>query len=566
MPQLILSGSAEPSHVLDPPSLFTCRKRGDRVRRAVDVFGACCCALALAVSGCEAPSSRDTIVIGLGTEPETLLPVVEASAIEGEINGLLYLALNSARWGDGKLEYVSDALSLSEGWQFSPDSLVLTYDLRRDAVWTDGQPVDAEDVVFTFELVRNPDIGSAAIAAWDNLDSIVAVDDHRVSFYFARRYPGMLFDTGLRVIPKHIFEDTASTFESLVAHRSLTEGPESLVVNGPYRVAEWRRGERLVLEANPAASGSKPPLARVVFRMLTEESTRRLELENGNLDAINPISPERASEIAAQPDFRFESMQDRFYDYVAWNGFRFEPFQNPTVRRALSLAIDREAILAGLRIADHARLAGGPYPPIFTGLSDPAVKPDPFLPDSASNILAGLGWSDGDGDGVLERDGQPFRFTLLTNNGNQRREQAAEMIQAQLADIGVDVTISLVELNTLLGTMFETRDFEAVLMGWQVGLDPGYLVGQFWPPDHVLNVMGYASAALDTIIPLAQTASTAEEAAPHWRAAARRIAHDRPYAFLWFFDDLIVLNQRVGNTRIDTYGMFQNLHEWTIGE
>lgn len=536
------------------------------MRRVVDVWGACFCALALSVSGCEAPSARDTIVIGLGTEPETLLPIVEASAIEGEINGLLYLALNSPRWGDGVLKYVSDALSLSEGWQFSPDSLVLTYELRRDAVWTDGQPVDAEDVIFTFELVRNPDIGSAAIAAWEHLDSVVAVDEHRVAFYFARRYPGMLFDTGLRIIPKHVFEGATSGFESLVAHGSLSEAPERLVVDGPYRVGEWRRGERLVLEANPAVARGEPRIARVVFRMIGEESTRRLELENGNLDVINPISPERASEITAQPDFRFESMQDRFYDYVAWNGSRFEPFRDPAVRSALSHAIDREAILTGLGIAEHARPAGGPYPPIFTGLSDAAVKPDPYMPDSASSILAGLGWSDRDGDGVLERDGQPFRFTLLTQDGNQRREQAAELIQAQLADIGVDATISLVEFNTLLGTMFESRDFEAVLMGWQVGLDPGYLVGQFWPPDHPLNVMGYASATLDSIIPLAQRAATAQEAAPYWKAAARTIARDRPYAFLWFFDDLVVLNESVGNTRIDTYGMFQNLHEWTIGE
>jgi len=233
-------------------------------------------------------------------------------------------------------------------------------------------------------------------------------------------------------------------------------------------------------------------------------------------------------------------------------------------RDALHNVIDRMEILAGLGIDPYARPAGGPYPPIFGDVVDPTVTPDPYLPDSALAMLTARGWSDSDGDGVLDRDGRAFRFTLLTQAGNQRRESAAEIIQARYAGIGVDMQIRLVDFNTLLGLMFEERDFEAVLMGWQVALEPDYLVGFFWPPDHPFNITGHASPDLDEIIPLAESASTARDAAPYWRAAAKIIANDRPYAFLWFFDDAVAVNQRIQNTRIDTYGLYQNLYQWRV--
>ena len=211
-----------------------------------------------------------------------------------------------------------------------------------------------------------------------------------------------------------------------------------------------------------------------------------------------------------------------------------------------------------------ARPAAGPYPQVFGDVVDPTLAPDPYLPDSARALLAAKGWSDSDGDGVLDREGDSFRFTLLTQAGNQRRESAAEIIQASYAEIGIAMQIRLVDFNTLLGLMFEEREFQAVLMGWQVALEPDYLVGFFWPPDHPFNITGYASAELDGVISAAESAATAQDAAPHWRDAARIIARDRPYAFLWFFDDALAVNQRVTDTRIDTYGFYQNLYQWKV--
>ncbi len=523
-------------------------------------------ALVLWAAACKPAADTERIVIAEGTDIGVLLPALETSALDGEINSQLYLSLNSASWENGHLEYAIDDLALAERWEFTGDSIVLRYFLREDAVWSDGHPIDAADVVFTFELIRKPEIGSVYIDAWANLDSVVAVGSHQVAFFFSRRYPGMLFDTGIGIMPEHVFEEAAVDQATLAAHASLVDPADNLVVSGPYRVAEWQRGERLVLVANPLAFTTRPATDTVVFRVLPEPLTRIIEVENGFADVTGPLATDEIERLAALPYLRIETVTDRFYDYIAWNGEAFEPFDDPDVRAALSLAIDRAEILDGLGIGAFARPAAGPYPQVFGDVVDPDLVPDPYLPDSARALLAAKGWDDSDGDGVLDRNGQTFRFTLLTQAGNQRRESAAEIIQAAYADLGVAMQIRLVDFNTLLGLMFEGRDFEAVLMGWQVALQPDYVVGFFWPADHPFNITGYASVDLDTVIPAAQAAATARDAAPYWRRAARIIARDRPYAFLWFFDDAIAVNERVTDTRIDTYGFYQNLYQWKVSD
>ncbi len=419
-------------------------------------------------------------------------------------------------------------------------------------------------MVFTYELMRRPAIGSTYSSYWAELDSVVAIDERRVRFHFARRHPRMLLHSGHSIMPEHIFGG-ASTAEALQAHPAATD-PRRLVVSGPFRVGEWRPGERLLLERNPEFAGAPAAMERVLLRVLPEETTRLIELENGDAHAAYPIPLERAAELDDRRGIRIETTGPRYYDFIPWNGRAFEPFSDPAVRRALSLAIDRRGILLGLGIEAYAQPAAGPYPPIFSDLVAPDARPDPYLPDSARALLAARGWEDRDGDGTLEHDGEPFRFTLITEASRRRRTAAAELIQAQLGGIGVRADLEVLEYGTTIARVFQRHRFQAALVGWQVGLDPGYLADQFWPEDGTWNVTGYASAALDSLIPRAQSASTRTQAAAHWRAAAHQVAVDRPYAFLWFFGEAIALNERVRGPRVDIRGVFQNLHRWSLAD
>ncbi len=518
----------------------------------------------LVIAACESPLVDSRVTVGVRGDVGPLLPVLATSSLSEEINEQLYLGLNTARWTEGAIAYRIDELSLAEGWEFGDDSTTLTYSIRPQAVWSDGQPIRAADVVFTYELIRRPEIASPRIEFWETIDSVVALDDRRVRFYFGRRYPGMLLHTGLGIIPAHVFEGHAADQSTLANHPSVVQPGGNLVVSGPFRVAESRPGDRLVLVPNERAFTARPRVERVVFLSLPEETTRLVELKNGTVDLIYPAPLEAAADLRADPRFYVETVARRFYDYMAFNGARFPPLADPELRRALSYAIDRVGILEGLGIQAYAEPAGGPYPPIFRDLVDPSTGFDLYGPDSARAILEAKGWTDSDGDGIRERAGVRFAFTLLTQAGQPRRVSAAQIIQAQLRQVGIEMEVRQVEFNALLDIMFEQRGFETVLLGWQVGLEPDHLMGIFWPADHPFNITRYTSAALDTLIPLALSAASRSEAAEHWRAIAGVIARDRPYAFLWFFDELAVANRRLQGVRIDTYGVFQNLHEWRV--
>lgn len=520
--------------------------------------------LLVALAAC-APADRGTaagpVVIGELGEVGVLLPVVERNALDAEVNRLLYLALNSGRWENGELVFVLDELAAAERWEFGPDSATLTYALRPDAVWSDGAPLTSADVVFTYDLARDSVVASPYSFVWANLDSVVARDGRTVTFFFNRRNPDMLFAGGLGIVPRHIYADADRA--TLRSHPRLVDPADGrLVVSGPYTVGAWTKGSQIVLVPNPRAFTARPAIERVVFRVIPEQSTRLIELENGAIDVTWPIPFERAAAIEAHARLRLERVPARYYDFVAWNAARVPAFADPEVRRALSLAIDREAVLSGLDMRAHAQAAGGPYPPIFRALHDSGLRPDPYLPDSARAILRRRGFRDTDGDGILEKDGRPFRFTLNTNAGNARRESVLQMLQAQLRRVGVDVRLRVLESNTFWDAFYGRR-FEAALAGWQVSLNPD--LTPFFYPGQLFNVVGYENPRATALMDSALAQPTAEAAARYWREAARVVVGDRPYAFLYYYDGLVGVNERVRNTRIDTYGVYQNLHEWRLG-
>ncbi|HSG81627.1 MAG TPA: ABC transporter substrate-binding protein [Gemmatimonadota bacterium] len=519
-------------------------------------------AVLLAAGGCEPPSTRDTLVIAMSSDVSALLPAVE-SGPDASINSLLYLSLNSARWREGAIEYLIDERSLAEGWEFDSDSSTLTYHLKPGARWSDGEPIDAGDVVFTYELIRQPEVASRYGFFWEELDSVVALDERRVTFHFRRRHPLMMLHSGVGIMPEHVYRLVSANYDAL-ARQPGVAGPGELVVSGPFRVIDRRPGEGFELRPNPLSVAGPPRLDHVVFRIIPDAATRVIELENGGVDVIVPAPLEQAPRLARLPGLRVETTGYRYYEFIAWNGQQFDAFNDPVVRRALSLAIDRESILTGLSMDGFAAPAAGPSSPLFPQLVDPSLRPDPYRPDSAATLLAGAGWRDSDGDKVLDRDGTPFRITLLTQSDNELRRSIAEVVQAQLGAIGVQIDVRAMERNAAIDLVFNRHDFQAALFGWSVTLEPSYLIDQFWPPDKPYNITGYSSAALDSLVPAALAAADPQEAARYWRAVGVEIARDRPYAFLWFYSEAVALNDRVTGYYIDSYNVYQNLHQWTV--
>jgi peptide/nickel transport system substrate-binding protein len=461
-------------------------------------------------------------------------------------------------------DYSISEMSLAERWELNEDSTVLVYHLRQDLVWSDGEPIDADDVVFSYQLVGREDFGSPYQSFWEELDSVAALDDRRVAFYFKRQHPRMFMHSGMSIMPQHVYGSLPANRDAFASHASIVNpGPET-VVSGPFKIGSVRSGEQLELIPNPSSAAGAPKLDRAVFRVIPDDATRVLAIKNGSVDVINPVSLTDARALDQETGIHVRTTGYRYYDFVAWNSARYDKYGGQHVKRALSYAIDRNSIIDGLGLEDYATPAPGPLSPLFPALIDPSVRPDPYLPDSARALLAAVGWSDSDGDATLDRDGEPFALVLVTDASNTRRSSAAEIIQAQLREIGIDVTLRMLDRSAAIDLIFNQNDFDAALFGFSVTLNFDYLTLQFWPVDAPYNITGYTSAALDTLFPKALEAGTPAEAIPYWRAAGVQIAHDRPYAFLWFFTETVGMSDRVSGATIDIYGVYQNLHEWTI--
>jgi len=502
-----------------------------------------------------------TAVVGVGRGATTLLPPLAAAGLDFQLGGSLFLALNYAVWEDGALRYPeAHPMALARSWSVSSDGTALTYHLDTRHRWSDGEPVGARDVVFTYGLLQHPDLALPLSSTAERMDSVVALDDSTVVFFFDAPYPGMLYDTGVGIIPEHVYSTVpAGELVGLPRVRDGTEG--SLVVSGPFNLESWQPDDRIVLTRN-AGSAVRARLDRVVVRVIPQEPTRIAELRAGGLDVAQLSSHREAARLANESAVRLERTPQRGYDYIAWNPASVPAFADGSVRAALSLAIDRTTILEALDMTEFAEPAHGPYGSLFPNLTTTAPGGTAHDPERARLLLREAGWVDTDGDGIVEKGGTALRFELATEAGNERREAAAQIIQAQLAEIGVAAEVRTQEFGSLLDRVIE-RDYEAALMGWQVGLDPD--IAFFWyDPNSPFNVVGFDHAGVRALIDSARAQATAPAALPHWKRAADEIAADYPYAFLWFFDLIVAVGPRIDGVEEDVMGFAHGLQGWGL--
>lgn len=533
--------------------------------------------LVLAVSACsdagsgkapeqaadERPVSGGTAVLAELTDLVKPMPLAWDGGLDSDLVDIMYMGLTRMVWRDGRPAYLlsdESPMAIAYRWQFAdPDSTALRYFMRSDLKWSDGQPITAHDVVWTFSTMLDPRAASPRSQDVNMIESVRAENDSVVVIQFRQRTPSMLFQAGLPIAPRHAYRDVP--LERLMTHPAFSN-PTRLVVSGPFRIGAWRPNERITLVHNPSFK-VRPRLSAIVIRIIPEPTTRLTELETGNVDFVRPVSIDHVRGLTQRmPSVQIHREEKRFWEFIGYNPLRVEAFADAEVRRALGMAIDVPGIIRDLELGEYVHPAFGPYPPIFRDLFDPERdRPLAHDPAGARRILEARGWRDGDGDGVLEKDGRPFRFTLLTNAGNQRRADVTQMIQSQWRAIGVHAEIQRQDQSTVVERETQ-KDYEAVLNGWGVGLDAD--LSPFFAPDAHYNVVSYRNEEVAQLIEQARSEPTFERAAPRWRAAAERIVRDQPYTWLYYYDQLSASSGRLRGMKVDTFGAFQNVWEWWI--
>ena len=448
--------------------------------------------------------------------------------------------------------------ALASSWETSADRRVITFHLRPDARWSDGEPVTADDVRFTFEVQRDERISAPGLEIKRFIEAVDVVDPHTVRFTFSRVYPYQLMDANDgHIIPKHAWGSVPlERWES-------TDFGAILVTSGPFRVASHARQQTLVLERDPLWWGApRPHLGRLVFRVIPDSGGQLAQLLAGHLDLVEVVPPREAGRIAAHPDLELLRLPGRNWGFVAWNNRR-PAFADRDTRRALSLAINRAA-LVGSVYHGYARVGCGPVLASMWAFNR-RLEPLPFDPAAARDLLAKAGWRDGDADGTLERAGRRFEFDLLLPAGNNLRRDMALLIQADLARIGVRCRPREVESTALLA-MLDSGDFDAALTAYTEGTKVE-LAGVWETPSAEAgsyNFAGYSNPQVDRLIAEADAAGDFRAAQPILDRIQELIVADQPVTFLYESDKLVAINRRIRGARIISGNVFFNADEWTV--
>lgn len=449
------------------------------------------------------------------------------------------------------------APALAESYELSADRRLLTFHLRRDAVWSDGAPVTAEDVRFSWQVQRAPEVAWAYADSKDAITDVEVVDAHTARFHFSEGYPYQLVDANDgKVLPRHVWSQLPLT----EWRRDTDWFRAHLVVSGPYRLAAWTPGQEILLERNERYfERDLPRLDRVRFRVVPDQPAQIEQLLAGALDFLPSVTADQAARIAASPGVELLVFEGRQYDYICWNTLR-PPFDDADVRRALTLAIDRQALVDTLW-RGYARVAASPIlANVWARAKD--LAPWPYDPREASRILAAEGFRDSDGDGVLDRGGRPFRFELTTNSSNRVRSDALVLVQEQLRRIGVDAQPRTLEIQTLTEKNL-AHDFDATLSGWAIDttldLRPYFHSAE---SDGGYNFGSYANAELDRLLTEVRKVDRVEDARPVFDRIQRILHAEQPYTFLWEPQRLAGARRELAEVAPNALSPLFNLARW----
>jgi peptide/nickel transport system substrate-binding protein len=508
-------------------------------------------------AGAENPAYGDTLIEASIANVSSLIPNITSDAASHEVGDLMYNGLVKL---SRDLNIIPD---LAKSWTFSKDCLTLDFALNEGVKWHDGALFTADDVVFTWEATMNPKTPSPYKSDFNDVEKVEALGPHAVRVHYRKPYAkAVLSWGGIAMLPRHLLDHYVKVGKIKEAPQNWT----APVGTGPYRFKEMKSGEKIVVVANQDYFKGRPPISRIVYRIIPSQATIFLELKAKGVDiaSLTALQFKRQTEYPA-----FEKAYNKYrysrgsYTYLGFN-LKDPRFADRRVRLAFAHALNRQDVLDGV-VQGLGRPATGPFRP-GSWATNPDVKPIPFDPARAAALLAEAGWKTRNAEGLLVKDGKPFTFELLTNQGNDERKKIAEIIQASLRELGVGVEIRILEWAALLKEHIKKRQFEAIVLGWGTGADPDQFVvwhsSQNGPDD--LNHISYANPEVDALLESGRSSCVQADRARYYRRLHEVLAEDQPIVFLYWGDSLPAVSNRLRGVDPGPAGIKWNIETWFV--
>ncbi len=429
---------------------------------------------------------------------------------------------------------------LATAWELADDLLSLTFTLREGVTFHDGRPFTSEDVRYTFETMLDPDFGAPNRSLYVAIDTIDTPDDHTVVFNLS--VPNVFLINNLArmpILPANAGEDFG----------------QNPVGTGPYKFVSLVRDDRAIMERFDDYWGGAGQLAFIEFRTITENATRLLAFESGDLDVTQGQLPTtELSRLESDARFVLERTPGTGYSYVGFNLLE-QPLDNVAVRQAFNHLIPREAIVE--RVLNGNGFAGIsmllPVMPWF----NPDTRVFDYNPEAARQLIAESGVT-------FDR---PLR---LFTNEDAVRMQTAEILAFEFAQLGVEIEIHIEEWAAFLSRIQSTEDYDIFILGWSGQLDPDRAMirqfhsGQFGSANYVY----YSNPRVDELLELgARTDPTSAESVAIYQEASAIVVEESSYAFMYYAEETALYHPSIGGWGVHSYSpnTFQDAHLITKG-
>lgn len=437
----------------------------------------------------------------------------------------------------------------TESFQVTEHNPVIIFNLRKGALFHDGHEFDAGDVEFTYQAIMDPKNLSPRVPDFEPVKTLEALDAYRVKIVYKRLYSPAFGTWAIGMLPEHLLNARAMREEA--ASKGAAADAFSMrdsdfnrrpIGTGPFVFREWKSDQYIMLDRHEAYWEGAPNYRSYTYRVIPDMLTQEMEFYGGAIDSYG-VEPHQVARLKNDPEYQSFSGLSQGYSYIGYN-MRNRLFKDKRVRRALGMAIDTEKIIEHV-LYNEAEKITGPFVK-QTDHYDKSIRPLPYDPEGALRLLNEAGWKK-NRDGWLEKDGSRFAFTLITNSGNNQRKSILAIAQNAWRAIGIDVQTDIVEWTVFIGKHVNTGNFDALILGWSMGIDPDLY--QIWHSSQTnpqqLNFVGFKNSRADDLIIKIRQEYDLDKQVGYSHQLHRIIADEQPYTFLYVPKWTAVLDKKI---------------------
>jgi peptide/nickel transport system substrate-binding protein len=549
-------------------NLHLCGKM--RMRKSFLPFGLL--ALAGACDAGDGAASADsraeaggTFVIATAGDADHLFPSLTFTGVGRAVSDLVFDRL--AEIGPD-LNTVGDngfSPRLAERWEWAPDSLSIAFHLDPDAHWHDGRPVRATDVKYSFDITRDPAVGSPIAPLIAGIDSVSVRDSLTAVAWYRRRAPEQFYDFVYQVmiVPEHVY---GSVPGAQLKTADLLRKP---VGSGRFRFVRWEPGVRIEIASDTANYRGRAKLDRVIWSISTDPGAALAKVLAGDADFWEALPAEQLARISASTDLRaqpYPGLQHAAMGMNLRNPGSTAPhpiFGDVQVRRALSMAVDRHAMLRNV-FDTLGRISYGPFPKAL-GVADTTLALPAHDVARANALLDSAGWRMGP-SGVREKNGRPLEFSLLAPGSSKPRMAYAVLLQQQLRSVGAKVNLETVDFPTFMARL-GGRSFDASMLGLNTDPSPSG-ARQHWHSAGTAkggtNYVSYTNPRFDALLDSAIASFDPAATKQYARRAYQTLVDDAPAIWLYDVLTMAAVHRRVRIPRLRADGYWSGLADWHI--